>query len=319
MITTDIQLIKQHLINHEVVGFPTETVYGLAGNAFDEIAIKKIFDLKQRPTTNPLIVHIKSFEELDQIAEEIPEKAFKLAQHFWPGPLTLILKKKKHITDMLTAGKNTVAVRIPNHKQALALLEILDFPLAAPSANPYGKISSTTALHVEKYFGSKNVSILEGGPSENGLESTIVGFENNSPIIYRLGSISVEEIENCIGIVSVKNVQSKTMYAPGMSLHHYAPNTPLHLTNSMSDALKKYTNKKIGILQFTTSNEFQEFKHKIVLSEQGDLKEASRNLFNALHTLDNFDLDVIIVEKLPNIHLGRTINDRLFRASKINN
>lgn len=316
MITTDIQLIKQHLMNHEVVGFPTETVYGLAGNAFDEIAIKKIFDLKQRPTTNPLIIHIKTYEYIHEIAEDIPELAIKLAKMFWPGPLTLILKKKKQISDLLTAGKNTVAVRIPNHTQALSLLNILDFPLAAPSANPYGRISSTNAQHVEHYFMKENIPILEGGPCENGLESTIIGFENNNPVIYRLGSISVEEIEKCIGKVTVNNVQNKKIYAPGMSIHHYAPITPLHLTQDISDALRIYEGKSIGLLLFKEKYDLPFVKKEITLSEKGDLKEASKNLFTSLHILDNLNLDVIIVEKMPNQNLGRTINDRLIRASK---
>jgi L-threonylcarbamoyladenylate synthase len=315
MITTDIQLIKQYLMNHEVVGFPTETVYGLAGNAFDEIAIKKIFDLKQRPTTNPLIIHIKSFDYIHEIAENIPEIATTLAQHFWPGSLTLILNKKKHISKLVTAGKDTVAVRIPNHIQALSLLNILDFPLAAPSANPYGRISSTNSQHVEHYFMKEQIPILEGGSCENGLESTIIGFENNKPVIYRLGSISVEEIEKCIGNVTIKNVQNKKIYAPGMSIHHYAPITPLHLTQDISEAIRMYEGKKMGLLLFKEKYDLTFVKKEITLSEKGDLKEASKNLFKSLHILDNLDLDVIIVEKMPNKNLGRTINDRLMRAS----
>jgi L-threonylcarbamoyladenylate synthase len=195
MITTNIESAIVELINGQVVAMPTETVYGLAGNAYDEAPIKKIFTLKNRPFYNPLIVHIKSAEYLNTVADDIPEIAFEMAKHFWPGPLTLILKKQKHISDFITAGKDTVAIRVPNHPVALELLKKLEFPLAAPSANPFGSISPTSANHVFNYFKNEFKIILDGGDCEKGVESTIVGFEGNQLILYRHGSVSIEAIE----------------------------------------------------------------------------------------------------------------------------
>ena len=198
MLTTDINKAKEALQTNELIAIPTETVYGLAGNAYDETALKKIFELKKRPFYNPLIVHLKSASCMYDVATDIPENALKLAEKFWPGPITLVLKKQAHISDLITAGKDTVAVRVPNHPVALALLEKLEFPLAAPSANPFGSISPTTAAHVLNYFGDNLNVILDGGECANGLESTIVGFENNQVILYRHGSISVDEIEKIV-------------------------------------------------------------------------------------------------------------------------
>jgi L-threonylcarbamoyladenylate synthase len=185
--TTNIATAAQALIKDEIIAIPTETVYGLAGNAYSENALKKIFELKKRPFYNPLIVHIKSTQFLDMVATDIPDMARKLAEEFWPGSLTLVLKKQSHIPDIVTAGKETVAVRVPNHPVALALLEKLEFPLAAPSANPFGSISPTTAMHVSNYFKENLEIILDGGACQNGIESTIIGFENNQPILYRHG------------------------------------------------------------------------------------------------------------------------------------
>ena len=199
MITKSLENAIITLRKNELIAIPTETVYGLAGNAYNETAIKKIFELKKRPFYNPLIVHIKSLAYLQEIASDIPDNALKLAKVFWPGPLTLVLKKQKHISDLITAGKNTVAVRVPSHPLTLDLLNKLDFPLVAPSANPFGSISPTHAEHVFNYFGEELNIILDGGECEKGLESTIIGFENNQTLLYRHGAISLEEIEKIIG------------------------------------------------------------------------------------------------------------------------
>ena len=170
------------LENNEIVAIPTETVYGLAGNAYSETAVEKIFALKNRPHFNPLIVHIKSAAVLTSVAKNIPLVALQLADAFWPGPLTLVLEKQEHIPDIVTGGKNTVGVRVPNHPIALELLEQLDFPLAAPSANPFGSISPTTAKHVADYFTDTLTIILDGGSCDKGIESTIIGFENGQDL-----------------------------------------------------------------------------------------------------------------------------------------
>jgi len=194
MITTDLAAAVEALTAHQIIAIPTETVYGLAGNAFSEEAIAKIFKLKKRPLYNPLIVHIKSVDFLTKVAQEIPEVALVLAKAFWPGPLTLVLKKRSIIPDIVTAGKDTVAIRVPNHPMTSQLLNELDFPLAAPSANPFGSISPTTAHHVSHYFSEELDVILDGGTCERGIESTIIGFENDLPIVYRLGVITLKII-----------------------------------------------------------------------------------------------------------------------------
>lgn len=315
-ISTDILKAKKLLENDELVAIPTETVYGLAGNIYSEKAIKKIFETKKRPLFNPLIVHIDSISKLDSIALEIPEKAKKLANAFWPGSLTLVLKKKANIPDIITAGKDTVAVRIPNHLLTLKLLESLDFPLAAPSANPFGSISPTSAQHVVSYFTENLNMVLDGGNCENGIESTIIGFENDEPVLYRLGSLSLEEIEAVIGTISVRNKEENTPNAPGMLSRHYAPKTKTILVSNVNLELEKYPNSKIGVLLFQNSISNQSNVVKEILSEKGDLKEATSNLYAAMHRLDEQNLDLIIAEKLPDYNLGKSINDRLERATK---
>jgi L-threonylcarbamoyladenylate synthase len=250
------------------------------------------------------------------VAINIPEIAIKLAKQFWPGPLTLVLEKQNHIPDLVTAGKNTVAVRVPNHPVALGLLETLNFPLAAPSANPFGSISPTTAQHVLNYFENKLDIILEGGECVNGLESTIIGFENNQPILYRHGSISIEEIEACIGKILIKTNDNNTPSAPGMLTRHYAPSTATYLTNNVVSLLKTFEGKNVGVLLFKDQIQAKKNMIQEVLSSEGNLKEASKNLYAALHRLDKSNLDIIIAEKFPNKGLGKTINDRLERAIK---
>jgi L-threonylcarbamoyladenylate synthase len=316
LIITNLEIAKVSLINDEIIGMPTETVYGLAGNAFSESAIKKIFALKKRPFYNPLIVHIKSASLLNTIARDIPEMAQRLAEEFWPGPLTLVLKKQPHISDFITAGKDTVAIRVPNHPVALALLEQLDFPLAAPSANPFGSISPTSAMHVSNYFEDKLDVILEGGECERGIESTIIGFENNQPVLYRHGSISVEEIEKIVGKLKIIVNNDSKPDSPGMLSRHYAPITNTYLTNNVDELLKIFQGKKIGLLLFKDGVLNDQITIQEVLSENGDLKEAARKLYAALHRLDKSNLDVIIAEKFPNEGLGNTLNDRLKRAVK---
>ena len=315
-ISTDLIRAKKILESNELVAIPTETVYGLAGNIYNEQSIKKIFETKKRPFFNPLIVHIHDKSVLEEIVSEIPEKAEILASTFWPGSLTLVLKKNSKISDLITAGKDTVAVRVPNHPMTLALLKSLNFPLAAPSANPFGSISPTTALHVADYFPATLSMVLDGGNCENGIESTIIGFENNDPVLYRLGSISIEEIENVVGKIRVKTTTEKTPQAPGMLSRHYAPATRTILVDNVSSAVDLHINKKIGVLLFQNPVLHPYILSTEILSTTGDLKEAMSNLYAAMHRLDKQNLDLIIAEKLPANHLGNSINDRLQRATK---
>jgi L-threonylcarbamoyladenylate synthase len=316
MITTDINKAKKILCNNELIAIPTETVYGLAGNAYNETALIQIFKLKNRPFYNPLIVHIKSASSITDVAIDIPESAMILAEKFWPGPLTLVLKKKSHISDLVTAGKDTVAVRVPNHPVALELLNKLEFPLAAPSANPFGSISPTNADHVFNYFGRKLEVILDGGECERGIESTIIGFENNQPILYRHGSISLEEIEKITGKLSTITNSEKTPNAPGMLSRHYAPNTDTYLVNNVIELIKSFKGRRIGILVFKNQINGKDIFHTEILSKSGDLNEAAKNLYAAMHRLDHNNLDVIIAERLPDVGLGKTMNDKLERATK---
>ncbi|WP_396147005.1 L-threonylcarbamoyladenylate synthase [Flavobacterium sp.] len=315
-ISKDIVKAKEILENENLVAIPTETVYGLAGNIYSEKAINKIFKTKNRPFNNPLIVHIHSKELLENIAQEIPEKAKKLAEAFWPGSLTLVLNKKETIPYSITAGKETVAVRVPNHPLTLELLKQLDFPLAAPSANPFGSISPTTSQHVADYFTDTLEMVLDGGNCENGIESTIVGFENEKAILYRLGSISVEDIESIIGPIQIVNKNDSSPNAPGMLSRHYAPKTKTILSENIEYEIKNYPTSKIGVLSFKDLNINDENIEKEILSIKGSLKEATSNLYAAMHRLDKKGLDLIIAEKFPENDLGKSINDRLERATK---
>jgi len=317
MITTDINKAKKELESDEIIAIPTETVYGLAGNAYSENALKKIFDLKNRPLYNPLIVHIKSADFLPNVAREIPDLAFKLAKAFWPGPLTLVLKKQPHIPDLVTSGKDTVAIRVPNHPITLKLLEQLEFPLAAPSANPFGSISPTTASHVFNYFEETLKVILDGGDCQSGIESTIICFENEQPIVYRLGSLSVEQIEEKIGPVMHKTQSNDNApIAPGMLSRHYAPKTETVLTTDVEALVKSYLDKKIGLLLFQNEKSNVPVEHQEILSKSGDLKEAAKHLYAAMHRLDKLNLNLIIAERLPDVGLGKTINEKLQRATQ---
>lgn len=315
MIILDIDQAAATLSKNELVAIPTETVYGLAANAYNAAAVQKIFDLKRRPSYNPLIVHVKGVEALSEIASDIPEIALKLAQTYWPGPLTLVLKKKSIVPDIVTAGKDTVAIRVPNHPVTLSLLHKIKFPVAAPSANPFGSISPTTAQHVEDFFGEQ-LTILEGGACQKGLESTIIGFDQDRPIIYRLGSLSIEEIESVIGALGVKNKNDQAPIAPGMLSKHYAPKTTTIKSDNLASDLEQNKGKKVGLIVFQNPPATSQTLSVEILSESGDLNEAAKNLYAAMHRLDQLQLDIIIAETFPDKGLGKTINDKLTRASK---
>lgn len=314
-IGSDIALAKQLLENGSLVGIPTETVYGLAANALNEDAVLDIFKVKKRPSFDPLILHTHDLSEVKKYVEHIPEKAIKLAKEFWPGPLTMLLTKKSMIPDIITSGLPSVAVRIPNHDLTLALLKSLNFPLAAPSANPFGYVSPTTAAHVNDQLGNLIPYVLDGGPSQVGVESTIIGFDaNDSATIYRLGGKKIEEIESLIGSVDLMLNKSSNPMAPGMLKSHYAPGKEL-LIGNIGDLLAKYSNRKIGVISFQQHYNEQNIVKQVILSQSGDLDEAARIIFSALREMDIPQIDLILTEKLPDIGLGRAINDRLERAS----
>ena len=298
----DIEKAKQILQQGGLVAIPTETVYGLAANALDKNAVLKIFEAKNRPHFDPLIVHTDSLRKVKQYISEFPEWAEQLAKAFWPGPLTLLLPKNKLIPDLVTSGLPQVAIRVPNHPLTLKLLKSLDFPLAAPSANPFGYVSPTKAEHVAAQLEGTVGYILDGGSCEVGLESTIAGFEDGKITVYRLGGLAIEHIEKIVGKVEVRINQSSNPKAPGMLKSHYAPKKPLFI-GDMDTFLKENAGKKIGIISLEK------------LSPSKNLKEAAHNLFSALRDLDESDVDLIIAEKFPDDFLGRAINDRLQRAA----
>ena len=314
LITKDIQKAVAALNKGQVIAIPTETVYGLAANIYDDNAVNSIFEIKKRPNNNPLIVHIKSIDQLASVAREVPPIAEKLASHFWPGPLTLVLKKQKTISNLISSGKDSVAVRVPNHKVTLNLLENLNYPLAAPSANPFGSISPTNTNHVFQYFNDQIDIILEGGSCSNGIESTIIGFDNNEAILYRHGSIAIEEIEKITGPLTIVTKDNTAPSAPGMFTRHYAPSTKSFLVDDCRKELESFGTEKIGVLQFQHKIETDRPITQYVLSPTGDFLEASKNLYAYLHEMDSLQLDILLIEKLPNINLGKSINDRLNRA-----
>lgn len=300
------------IVQGGVVAFPTETVYGLGANAFDASAVARIFEIKNRPTFDPLIVHVADIEQVSACAEMIPEAALALTDSFWPGPLTLVLRKTDAIPDLVTSGLATVAVRMPNHPMALDLIRLADVPVAAPSANPFGGLSPTTADHVRIHLGDKVDAILDGGACAVGVESTIVSLTGERPVLLRAGGTPVEAIERVVGRLDRVGDNRKNPSAPGQLPTHYAPRTPLFLTTD-SDAT--VAGDRIGLLTFCTPVDDTAFARIEVLSPTGNLREAAANLFAALHRLDAMGLDAILASPLPEHGLGAAINDRLRRAA----
>lgn len=317
MISKDINKAAALIRSNEVVGIPTETVYGLAANIFSEEAVRKIFEIKQRPLDNPLIVHIASIEQLEDLAVEIPQSALSLARRFWPGPLTLLLPKKPSVPDLITAGKPTVAVRIPDHPLTRELISKVEVPIAAPSANPFGRISPTTAEHVAEYFPETLQCVLDGGPCKSGIESTIVGFDGEQAVVFRLGALALEDIESVVGIVKLRNKKDVRPDAPGMLSRHYSPKTPTVLCDDLAAEIKNHSKKRIGIIVLKNRIPVVD-GIQFVLSSTGDLKEAAANLYQSMHALDRSDVEVILIERMPHEGLGISINDRLERAAQRN-
>jgi L-threonylcarbamoyladenylate synthase len=316
----NISFAQQLLEAGEVIGIPTETVYGLAANAYNPVAVEKIFDIKSRPYNHPLIIHIASKAQLSTLITELPSAAEKLAQHSWPGPLTLLLPKRCTLASIATGNNPTVAVRIPNHPITLSLLQQLSFPLAAPSANPFGYVSPTQALHVYEQLGNKVPYILEGGPCQVGIESTIVGFEGDRPVIYRLGGLTIEKIVAITGLIPSLYIQQKATKSlpsptPGLSIQHYAPLKPLYL-GSIAALVAANRPARVGILAFNQYYKDVAKEHQVLLAPHGTLEEVAQRLYAGLRTLDQLPIDCIICNYLPPSGLGSAINERLQRASQ---
>ncbi|HHT7237515.1 TPA: L-threonylcarbamoyladenylate synthase [Bacillus cereus] len=312
------------LRENEAVAFPTETVYGLGANAMDDEAIAKIFEAKGRPSDNPLIVHIGTKSQLDGIVREIPPVAEKLMEHFWPGPLTIILPRKKGISERVTAGLNTVGVRMPDHPVALALLEEANVPVAAPSANRSGRPSPTLASHVYEDLNGKIAGIVDGGATGVGVESTVIDCTSEVPTILRPGGITKEQLEAVIGNVSLdpalKDEKEKPK-SPGMKYTHYAPKAPLSIVEGSHEFIQRIVDEKkkegfkVGVL---TTEEYQRvYSADIVLScgVRSDLASVATKLYDVLRTFDASEVDVIFSESFPNEGIGNAIMNRLTKAA----
>jgi len=312
------------LRENEAVAFPTETVYGLGANAMDDEAIAKIFEAKGRPSDNPLIVHIGTKSQLDGIVKEIPPVAEKLMAHFWPGPLTIILPRKEGISERVTAGLNTVGVRMPDHPVALALIEEANVPVAAPSANRSGRPSPTLASHVYEDLNGKIAGIVDGGATGVGVESTVIDCTSPVPTILRPGGITKEQLEAVIGTVSLdpalKDEKEKPK-SPGMKYTHYAPKAPLSIVEGSREFIqqlvdeKKEEGFKVGVL---TTEEYQHvYNADVILScgVRSDLASVATKLYDVLRTFDASEVDVIFSESFPNEGIGNAIMNRLTKAA----
>lgn len=298
-----------------VVAFPTETVYGLGANAFNRRAVARVFEIKNRPRYDPLIVHVADRRQARCLVNDFPAEAWKLAERFWPGPLTLVLPKIDSLPDLVTAGLPSVAIRVPNHALAMALLWETGVPIAAPSANPFGMVSPTTADHVREQLEGKADRILDGGPCAVGVESTIVSFCGPKPMLLRPGGLPVEEIEAVIGPLEFPAEEERPL-APGRLPRHYAPRTPVVL-GSESDLLP--FDGRLGLLCLKPPREAGRFVAVETLSKTGDLQEAAAGLFAAMRRLDRLNLDYIVAQPFPRHGIGHALMDRLTRASSHRN
>lgn len=312
---TDLDKARNLLREGRLVAIPTETVYGLAGNALNVDAVASIFATKKRPSFDPLILHTNALDKISGFVQEIPPLAKKLADQFWPGPLTMLFKKKTLIPDLVTSGLDTVAVRIPNHPLTLDLLESVEFPLAAPSANPFGYVSPTTPQHVQQQLGEAIPYILDGGDCEVGVESTIVSFEHERPTVLRMGGLAIESIEEILGEVQVQAHSSSTPTAPGMLKSHYAPGKSFVLIDSAEDFTLP-ENEQFAVLVFDKPVPSVPEEKQYMLAPEGDVREAAKRLFSMMRMLDAKEgVKEIIALKVPEQGLGRAVNDRLRRAS----
>ena len=296
----------------EVVAIPTETVYGLAGNAFEPKALAKIFAAKERPTFDPLIVHIADIAQLTDIAKDIPDSAYRLAEAYWPGPMTIILPKKDCIPDLCTSALPSVAVRFPSHPIAQAIIKESGLPLAAPSANLFKHVSPTTAEHVAAQLADRIAGIVDGGPCSVGVESSIISLVGE-PTVMRPGAITPEMFKAILGEVKIKESTSKPgqpMLAPGQCDTHYRPQVPLYYGEVPAGyTLPEHT------VRIAFGNQAGPIPATVNLSATGDMVEATSKLYAFMHDLDKSEYDLILVDPIPNKGIGIALNDRLKRAS----
>lgn len=313
MTGTSVAIASKYLLQGKVVGIPTETVYGLAASMYQPDAVKRIFDIKNRPVSNPLILHVADLESLEPLVKEIPPQALQLAAALWPGPLTMVFNRSERVPDIITGGQSTVAIRIPAHPLTLELLQTVKQPLAAPSANKYNYISPVTATAVEEMLGEEIPYILDGGPCQKGIESTIVAFRNGELQLLRQGAYTEMELRKVTG---KRIVQEETdIRHPGMYKKHYSPHTPVIVMNEIKEVVNKLKPMRVALISFFNPYDHITVERKVVLSPKASLEEAAQNLYASLYQLDKESYDMIIAEKLPDTGLGRAMNDRLSRAA----
>ncbi|WP_409293479.1 L-threonylcarbamoyladenylate synthase [Peribacillus sp. SCS-37] len=314
-----------YLRDNEAVAFPTETVYGLGANATNDAAVRKIYEAKGRPSDNPLIVHIASKSQLDDIAESVPEKAAQLMDAFWPGPLTLILQEKQGaLSTLVTAGLDTVAIRMPAHPVALAVIEKSGLPIAAPSANTSGKPSPTTALHVFGDLNGKIAGIVDGGAAGVGVESTVLDCTGDVPVILRPGGITREQLEAVIGSVRSDvslSDPNEAPRSPGMKYKHYAPQAELTLVNGSPEFLQSLVDEKraegfkVGVLTTEENTDFYRADEVLAAGSRSDLGSVASGLYGALRRFDELDVQIIFGETYPVEGMGQAVMNRLTKAA----
>jgi L-threonylcarbamoyladenylate synthase len=298
-----------------LVAFPTETVYGLGANAFDPRAVARIFAVKARPSFDPLIVHLADASALPRVAESRDPRVLRLAARFWPGPLTLVLPRRDEVPDLVTSGLDTVGVRVPAHPAARALIQAAARPIAAPSANPFGYVSPTTAGHVAELLGDEVDLVLDGGPCRVGVESTIVSLATDPPVLLRPGGVPREELEQALGVPLAVGTAAERPIAPGQMARHYATRTPLRILPGGPGPAPEGAGR-VGLLAFRRAPEAAAGYAAVeVLAPDGEPASAAARLFAALRRLDSLELDLILAEPCAETGLGHAIMDRLRRAA----
>lgn len=309
-IREDIKKAAEIIQSGDLVAFPTETVYGLGANAFNSNAVAKIFETKERPSFDPLIVHICEISQITELYDGDDERVFRLAEKFWPGPLTMVLPKTTNVPDIVTSGLETVAVRMPANSIAQELIKQSKTPIAAPSANKFGKISPTEAAHVKKQF--PEIYTIDGGKTQVGIESTVITLQEDGFEVLRPGVITSEDLQEIVPQTKLTSQKTK-LNAPGLLKSHYSPQKPLYIANDPCNKFKEQ--HKGGLISFGVPGEECRFAKIEVLSERKDLREAAVNLFSAMHRLDESDVEYIVAEPVPEEGIGIAVMNRLAKAA----
>lgn len=313
MISTnkEIEIAAQLIREGKVVAFPTETVYGLGADALNALAVARIFELKERPSFDPLIVHIASFDELARLTTTTDKRVEMLANRFWPGPLTLILPKSDSVPDIVTSGLETVGIRMPSNPVARELIRLAGCPVAAPSANKFGQLSPTLARHVAKQLPNVDY-ILDGGPAAVGIESTIISLNEKGFEILRHGVITREEIEQLVPYFALPESEKTNIVSPGMLKSHYSPGKPIYILDATTPP--PADRRRVGVVSFK-GDDTDGYAQVEVLSPEGDLKSSAVNLFAAIHRLEESDVEYIVAQPVPEVGVGIAIMDKLRKAA----